>query len=339
MELEKIEQSNESTTKEEKENIEQDEKFPTTEEINNGEAECSISRYSTDINDSLTSENVLKNSLWEIGQLAWARMSIYPFWPCMITFDPNSLMAFQKVQTIGKSKTHMIHVHFFNDNGRHSWIPSHHMIPFYGIEDFRKRANLVTDVIRKKEPKFAAALSVKPNIFGTWQKAVAEAMDVLYELDMTALNNFKPQLKDLTNNISKSNSVNRKRKRKEEDSKNKKKFFKQTDSNSELKVSTNTNNLEEEDKLNLETPPISPQNDEDLRATIIQKQKRITKMINKLQPPDFEVYFERNLLTIKEQHSDATDEQVRTYLYDVWENMALEDKLKYRATYRIEGDS
>jgi hypothetical protein len=117
----------------------------------------------------------------------------------------------------------MIHVHFFNDNGRHSWIPSHHMIPFYGIEDFRKRANLITDVIRKKEPKFAAALSVKPNIFGTWQKAVAEAMDVLYELDMTALDNFKPQLKDLTNNIPKSNSINRKRKRKEEDSIRKKK--------------------------------------------------------------------------------------------------------------------
>jgi hypothetical protein len=68
-------------------------------ESNDGEAESSISKYSSNINDSLTSENVLRNSFWEIGQLAWARMSIYPFWPCMITFDPNSLMAFQKVQS------------------------------------------------------------------------------------------------------------------------------------------------------------------------------------------------------------------------------------------------
>ena len=62
-------------------------------------------------------------------------------------------------------------------------------------------------------------------------------------------------------------------------------------------------------------------------------------MINKLQPPDFEVYFERNFFTIKEQHQDTTDEQVREYLYDVWEHMAPEEKQKYRATYKIVNDS
>jgi hypothetical protein len=105
-------------------------------------------------------------------------------------------------------------------------------------------------------------------------------------------------------------------------------------------VSTNTSNLEEENNnLNLETPPVSPPNEDDTRTTAIQKQKRITKIINKLQPPDFEVYFERNFFTIKEQYSETTDDQVREYLYDVWSNMAHEEKLKYRATYKIEGDS
>lgn len=91
------------------------------------------------------------------------------------------------------------------------------MLPFYGIEDFRKRANAVSDLIRKKEPKFAAALTIKPNIFGQWQKAVAEAMDVYHELDFSALEDFKPKLTDLTNNISKSNSTTKKRKRKSEE--------------------------------------------------------------------------------------------------------------------------
>lgn len=91
--------------------------------------------------------------------------------------------------------------------------------------------------------------------------------------------------------------------------------------------------------MNLETPPVSPPNEEDLRAAVIQKQKRITKMINKLQPPDFDVYFERNVFAINEQDPDATEAQVREYLFEVWENMSPEEKLKYRSTYRIEGDS
>lgn len=91
------------------------------------------------------------------------------------------------------------------------------MLPFYGIEDFRKRANAVSDSIRKKEPKFAAALTIKPNIFGQWQKAVAEAMDVYHEIDFSALEDFKPKLTDLTNNISKNTESTKKRKRKSEE--------------------------------------------------------------------------------------------------------------------------
>lgn len=87
----------------------------------------------------------------------------------------------------------MIHVHFFNDHGRHSWIPAQNMIPFLGIEEFRKRAKSINDSFRKKEPKFAAAFNIKPNVFLKWQMAVAEAMDVLYDLDTTTLDDFKLQ--------------------------------------------------------------------------------------------------------------------------------------------------
>jgi len=27
---------------------------------------------------------------WIIGQLAWARVGNFPFWPCMVTIDPES---------------------------------------------------------------------------------------------------------------------------------------------------------------------------------------------------------------------------------------------------------
>ena len=127
----------------------------------------------------------------------------------------------------------MIHVNFFNDNGRRCWVPSHNMFPFYGIEDFRKRANSITDAIRKKEPKFATALTIKPNIFNTWQLAVAEAMDVLEQLDFRSMEIFKPKLNDMTNKVSKSAGTKKKNKK---DDKNSSKvrinlFFKLTKEN------------------------------------------------------------------------------------------------------------
>lgn len=96
------------------------------------------------------------------------------------------------------------------------------------------------------------------------------------------------------------------------------------------------NNTRVENKLELETPPVSPGNDDDLRAANIQKQKRISKKINKLQPPDFEVYFERNYFSVQDQNPDATDQQIRMYLLDIWNTMTAEEKIKYRSTYKVE---
>lgn len=29
---------------------------------------------------------------WVVGQLAWARVGNFPFWPCVVTLDPNSMI-------------------------------------------------------------------------------------------------------------------------------------------------------------------------------------------------------------------------------------------------------
>lgn len=34
---------------------------------------------------------------WLLGQLAWARVGYFPFWPCMVTLDPAS-MTYYKLQ-------------------------------------------------------------------------------------------------------------------------------------------------------------------------------------------------------------------------------------------------
>lgn len=82
----------------------------------------------------------------------------------------------------------MIHIHF--------WIPAHNIIPFLGIDEFRKRVNSINDVFRQKEPKFTSAFTIELNVFLKWQKAVDEAMDVFLDLDMTTLEIFKQQGKN-----------------------------------------------------------------------------------------------------------------------------------------------
>ncbi|XP_058807272.1 histone-lysine N-methyltransferase NSD2-like [Phymastichus coffea] len=336
MENENITMQSDELRKDETEYMEIHEEKAFMQETQTIPKEISISQ-SISINKSMTFDDILQSCEWEVDDLAWARMSIYPFWPCIVTYDPSSLMTYKKVQSIRNSKTLMIHVHFFNDSGRHCWVPAHHMIPFVGIEDFRKRANMVTDMIRKKEPKFAAALTIKPSTFLTWQKAVAEAMDVLYDLDHSSLENFKINAKDIVKvNPTKSTIASRKRKRK---------YDKNTAKVTKTTVQSNGSNIDSEiddpqlENLNLETPPVSPANEEDLRVAVYQKQKRISKMINKLQPPDFEVYFERNLYTIKERHPESNEDEIREYLQDIWNQMSVEDKQKYRSTYKIEADS
>ena len=42
--------------------------------------------------------NLALDCPWILGQLAWARGSSYPFWPCVVTQDPKTLL-YYKVQS------------------------------------------------------------------------------------------------------------------------------------------------------------------------------------------------------------------------------------------------
>jgi len=58
---------------------------------------------------SSTSNNVIEDVLspkvnpdvecnWIVGQLAWARVGNFPFWPCIVTFDPTT-MTYHKLRS------------------------------------------------------------------------------------------------------------------------------------------------------------------------------------------------------------------------------------------------
>jgi len=68
----------------------------------------------------------------------------------------------------------MIHVQYFGDNERHSWVSSNSMIQFTNRDDFIK----LSVEQRKKYPKSTGAFIIKQGTKAKWDKAVEEAMEV-----------------------------------------------------------------------------------------------------------------------------------------------------------------
>lgn len=44
---------------------------------------------------------------WMVGQLAWARVGNFPFWPCMVTIDPTARIYYKL-----KGKFFLKHMYF-----------------------------------------------------------------------------------------------------------------------------------------------------------------------------------------------------------------------------------
>lgn len=65
------------------------------DEINIGNSVDEVSDSSTMLNstEELPSPKAIGPNVecpWMVGQLAWARVGNFPFWPCMVTVDPAS---------------------------------------------------------------------------------------------------------------------------------------------------------------------------------------------------------------------------------------------------------
>lgn len=95
----------------------------------------------------------------------------------------------------------MVHVQYFGDKGRHSWVSSNSMIPFTNLADFKKLSESITAEVKKRDAKYAAAFIVKPGIKSKWESAVEEAMEVHSMSNQDRANIFKPK-ENITKNRS-----------------------------------------------------------------------------------------------------------------------------------------
>lgn len=89
----------------------------------------------------------------------------------------------------------MIHVQYFGDKGRHSWVSANNMMQFTNLADFNKLAESLTAEMKKKDAKYAAAFVVKQGIKSKWESAVEEAMEVQPMTIEERVETFAPKIK------------------------------------------------------------------------------------------------------------------------------------------------
>ncbi|KAL0116161.1 hypothetical protein PUN28_011190 [Cardiocondyla obscurior] len=276
---------------------------------------------------------------WKMGELAWARVGNFPFWPCMVTVDPASRI-YYKLRVRPRSVSTMIHVHYFGDKGRHSWVSSTYMMPFTSLADFLKLAESLTPEIKKKDPKYAAAFIVKPGAKLKWQNAVQEATETqpmtIEERIAIFATKDKVRRRRSTKLLSFDESNTNKRKRSiEQDVLNIKrtrqdnvydgkpetsKLYKSE--SSKLKNSRMVNGKIDM-KLNSDSFPSSPSSYKSLESTSTKFYK------NEMDEESiFELYYKDNKNLLETEYPDMPKDDIKRYLRKTWDNMDTEYRKK-----------
>ncbi|XP_071859835.1 nuclear receptor binding SET domain protein isoform X2 [Bombus fervidus] len=269
-----------------------------------------------DTSDSSTSLSIMEDTTpklvdspiqcnWILGQLAWARVGNFPFWPCVITLDPVLMV-------------------------------------YHRLKDFKKLSESITAEVKKRDAKYAAAFIVKPGIKSKWESAIEEAMEVESMSNDDRAHVFKPKEKSIRNKSSKiSEEKDKANKRKNSSDSNGPDFKRARQDNvyevdkektdgTKQKMLKYIENGKNHSKLNSDTPPLSPlsQRDSNDEISLVQKVEfRTEEDVDGV----FEVYYERNRDMLEDEYPDASEHDIKKYLKKTWDNMNSSFRKKYRS--------
>ena len=70
--------------------------------------------------------------MFSLGDLAWARISHYPYWPAVITIEPNSSKKYTNVLEKHGSLRREYHFQFFEEPVQRAWVEQSNIIKFEG---------------------------------------------------------------------------------------------------------------------------------------------------------------------------------------------------------------
>ncbi|XP_070698721.1 histone-lysine N-methyltransferase NSD2 [Pempheris klunzingeri] len=131
----------------------------------------------------LTEEAADKSSLlicFSVGDLVWTKVSGYPWWPCMVTTDPEFNNHFKQKQKVSNSRWSglLYHVQYFGDAPERGYIFEKNMVSFTGEDQYQELSQgnkqPASRVIHKK-----TAPSVPRKLQAQWNMGVIQAKEAL----------------------------------------------------------------------------------------------------------------------------------------------------------------
>ncbi|XP_029345149.1 histone-lysine N-methyltransferase NSD2 isoform X5 [Acyrthosiphon pisum] len=127
----------------------------------------SLNDMDVDVFDSLLDKPASTSSKqiedYKIGDIVWAKIGKYPYWPSIICVDPTLNIHYKEKKRL------LIHVRFCNDKGRRSWATT--------TESYNGKCELLL-----KYPNTLTYFKNSKKLIDTWELAVEEA-DNLMKLD------------------------------------------------------------------------------------------------------------------------------------------------------------
>ncbi|XP_056867738.1 histone-lysine N-methyltransferase NSD2 [Takifugu flavidus] len=114
-----------------------------------------------------------------VGDLVWTKVSGYPWWPCMVTTDPNFNSHFKQKQKASSSKTGVLyHVQYFGDAPERGYVFEKNTVPFTGEDQYH-------DLCQCKKPPASRsahkkmAPSVPRKFRAQWNMGIIQAKEAL----------------------------------------------------------------------------------------------------------------------------------------------------------------
>lgn len=137
------------------------------------------------------------------GDLFWSQIGSYPYWPCIVTPDPDNQEIATRLSHFGRSYE-AYHVRFFGDKGSRSWIKKSKLIAYEGRNKF-------DDKIKSLKSKNSKRLHKKGLRNKFWNTAIEEADLVKSCRPEERLKKFEDILESSNKFANQSTKISRKR--------------------------------------------------------------------------------------------------------------------------------
>uniref|UniRef100_A0A3Q1ATR2 Uncharacterized protein n=1 Tax=Amphiprion ocellaris TaxID=80972 RepID=A0A3Q1ATR2_AMPOC len=118
---------------------------------------------------------------FSVGDLVWTKVSGYPWWPCMVTTDPEINYHVKQKPKINSRTGLFYHVQYFGDAPERSYIFEKNMVSFTGEDQYQELSQ------RSKQP---TTPSIPRKLRAQWNMGIIQAKEALSMSLDTRMANF-----------------------------------------------------------------------------------------------------------------------------------------------------